>query len=228
MTGRERNLKLHVGIIPDGTRRWCARNFVSLERGYFRAMELLAEVVDRLLARGATSVSIYLLSQENLQRPASDLAAVYSAESWFLREAIRPVLAERLASVVIAGELARLPDQIRAAAHDLLASASHVDSVRRVYLCLAYSPLAEIRDAIRSGRVSAESTDLDLITGLWVPESVDLLIRTGGKARISNFLSLQSGYAELFLADELFNDFTLDRVDAAVEWFRTADRGFGE
>lgn len=220
-------MQLHVGIIPDGTRRWCTRNEISLEGGYFRAMKLLTAIVDRLLELGATSVSVYLLSQENLRRSASELAPIFSAESWFLREAIKPVLAARVASAVIAGDPAGLPDELRTAALDLAVAAPQVDGTRRVYFCLPYSPLAEIRDAMRSGRVSAESTDTELMSGLWVPEPVDLLIRTGGRSRISNFLPLQSGYAELFLANELFNDLRLDRVDAAVEWFRADSRGFG-
>jgi undecaprenyl diphosphate synthase len=152
------------------------------------------------------------LSKENLGRSPDHLQAALDAEGYALRELL-PRLCERWeASVNIAGDVTLLPEPFRNQAI-ALAQQTHRYSKRKIYFLLAYNPWDEIRHAL------AHCDDLDhLEQALWVKEPVDLVIRTAGGCRLSNFLPLQSGYAELEFFDCFFNDLRLVASSLNHRW----------
>lgn len=197
----------HVGIIPDGGRRWALRRGMPLVDAYAVSMGKLQECLDAFYAHGVSSVSIYMLSKLNLQRAAEDLAAVDVAESLFL-ETVVPAASERWALTVrIAGDLAPVPRRLRDAA--LSAHATAEGSERNLFLCVGYDPYDELLRARGFGR-NWQSKE-EILADLWVSEEVDLVIRTGGALTLSNFLPLQAGYARTVFLEELFNDTTSEQ-----------------
>ena len=205
----------HVGLIPDGNRRWARANNVSLTRGYRAGMARLAQLTDHLMQCDVRSVSLYLLSADNLKRDSGDLAAVVAAESYFVDELMPPIIARHKATIALAGRMSALPQIFRPPLRRLLANRPAA-ACRRVYLCAGYDPFDEIAFSPRAN-----------ISSLWVPERLDLIIRSGGHARLSNFLPLQSAYAELYFLEKMFPDVTTDDVDQILERFSRVTKNSG-
>ncbi len=207
----------HVGVIPDGTRRWSRLRGVPLADGYLLAMENLARVVDVLYSAGVSVVSLYLLSLRNLTRTQAELGAVFEAETYFCTRLLPQVLARRSARVSAVGELCRVPAAYRQALHALDGPAP--DTERRLYLLVAYDAWEELRAACAH---TAPRTPLARRLG--VREDVDLVFRTGGGNLLSGFLPLQSQYAHIHTVETLFNDLTPSDVRSALADFAGRER----
>jgi undecaprenyl diphosphate synthase len=212
----------HVGLIPDGIRRWGRLRQVSLADAYSIAMDRIAETTDAIFDHGATSVSIYLLSKENLQRTQAELAVILSSELDFVNELIPSVAAKWCCSVSHAGDPEILPTEYREGLKALVRGTS-ANAERSLNLLAGYDPIHEF---LRAARLSAGVDDV--VSQLMVPDRVDLVIRTGCVRRLSGFLPIQTAYAELFFVDELFPDVTRRHVSDAFEFFSGRDRRFGK
>jgi undecaprenyl diphosphate synthase len=208
----------HVGLICDGVRRWARAHSVTLDDAYFAAAPRVAAFVDYFFAHGATAISIYALSRENLLRDVRELAPVIAAETQAFHTLIRQQVLKWRCEVRVAGNRDLLPtDYLRALTE--LQLLPH-DASKRLYVLAAYDPLDELRQALAGG-IDGMSDHL------WVPESVDLVVRTSGEHRISNFLPLQSGYAELCFLDMPINDLTVEDCAAALDSYERRDRRYG-
>ena len=207
----------HVGVIPDGTRRWSRGRGVPLTDGYPLAMENLARVVDVLYSAGVSVVSLYLLSLRNLTRPQAELKAVFEAETYLCTRLLPQVLARHRARVSTVGELSRIPADYRQALRALDGPA--VDTERRLYLLVAYDAWEELRAASVHAAPQASPAER-----LGVPEDVDLVLRTGGGNLLSGFLPLQSQYAHIHTVETLFNDLTPSDVRSALAHFAGHER----
>ena len=214
-----------VGIIPDGNRRWARQNNRRLDEAYWLAMKKLAVVVDGLLRLGAASVAIYALSRDNLERPRGDLAAVCRAEERFLRELLPTVKRAHRATAFHAGRADLLPAAYREALGNVCdPSRRRRDSVPSVFICAAYDPCDEVTACWRRNAQQRE----DVVASLWVPRTIDLVIRTGGDCRLSGFLPLQCKYAEFFFEPYYFPDINQRRVRGIVRQFLKRKRRFGK
>lgn len=198
----------HLGIIPDGTRRWSRRERMPLEDAYLRALSLLNEHLSAAFEYGVSSVSLYLLSSYNLRRRSAYLKAFEVAATSYLREMLPPVCLAHSAKPVLAGNREILPSTIRESLESLLSLRCSWN--KSLYLCMGYDPWSELHRAVgewaREGEAQKTLTEC-----LWVPVQLDLVIRTGGAMTLSDFLPLQSGYAQLVFLKELFNDFSPER-----------------
>ncbi|RLG71461.1 MAG: hypothetical protein DRO11_04435 [Methanobacteriota archaeon] len=193
----------HLGLIPDGARRWARKKGRSYYESYWLAMTKLIDFLDAAFQEHVLIQSVYLLSTENLTRTPSDLAPVFATEERFLKELL-PSLCEKWGcSVHHAGVKNLLPRSYVHAIEQvcLQFSGTSGSTKRKLYLLIAYSPWDELSYAIECAL-----RPLDFRQHLWVTEDVDLVIRTAGGQLMSNFLSLQSGYAELCFISALFND----------------------
>ncbi len=208
----------HVGLIGDGVRRWARSNGVPLAEAYLAAIPSVAAFVDFFYENGADALSIYMLSKENLSRPPSDFEAASHGETEFFRTLLRDLVAKWRCEVRLAGDADLLPRDYLAAIRELQALPSNEE--RRLYLLAGYSPIDELLTAARQGVDG-------LLSRLWVPEPVDLVLRTSGERRISNFLPLQAGYAELQFFDKFINDLTRADCEDALASFRGRSRRYG-
>lgn len=192
----------HIGLIPDGNRRWAIKNSMDYLKAYKISMHNLAKFIQFSSEKNIRSISIYMLSKENLKRQREDLNAVLNAESYFIWE-ILPNVSRRLKYTIIhAGDISILPENLRNGL-SYICQESNRYTRNRLYLLIGYNPIDEINNTIVSKKRETIS-----IENLWVPEKVDLVIRTvGGPTLLSNFLPLQCGYAQIYMIDKYFNDF---------------------
>jgi undecaprenyl diphosphate synthase len=214
-------LPAHVGLIPDGTRRWARRSKVPLLEAYNLAMTGINNFIEDSVELGVQAVSVFLLSAENLSREAGEIAAVLNAETTFIRDTLPQLADLHQIRVKHAGRKDLLPSEMSEAIRNL-ESYSEQFSASRLYLLAAYNPLDEIRLSAENN-LSAEK----VITQFWVPELVDLVIRTGGDSRLSNFLPIQCGYAEIIIVDKLFNDTERQELRSYIQAFEPQRRRFG-
>nr|MEB3851552.1 undecaprenyl diphosphate synthase family protein [Desulfurococcales archaeon] len=200
---------LHVGVIPDGNRRWARRRGVSLREAYEAGYRRLVEVVDRLYERGARYVTVYVLSRDNaLRRPPQERAIISGLIVRGLRSlASDPRLEDRGVAVEVLGDESVLPASVRSEARRLVALTSgRGGGVLR--LLIGYSSAWEV-GVISMGE---EPPSLRL-------PPVDLVVRTGGWRRLSDFVPLAASYAELYFTETLWPDFTLEELEEALRWF---------
>lgn len=202
---------MHVGLIPDGTRGWAEAHGLELTSAYGATFARVAELTTHLLDRDAAAVSVFMLSRRNLERPPEQLEAIFRAESRFCNSLVA-LLTSRDARVLVAGRtVGRVSEEFSDALANLVEQTS--GGRRPVYLCVAYDPFEEVVDAIeRGGLVAAD----EFRRRLWVPEPIDLVVRSSGNARLSDFLPLQAAYAQLYFLPEPFLDITPGRIDEVL------------
>lgn len=183
----------------------------SFAEAYRIMARTLESVAAHLLDRGIGTVSLYLLSTHNLRRSAAELADVYAAEIE-LCERLPAVLGARDARAAVAGDLALVDPGLRDAAGRAVEATAA--GSRLVNLCIAYDPRLELAHAF-----AGAATPDELLASLWVTEPVDVVIRTSGSRRLSDFLPLQAAYAELYFLPMPFPDLTTRDVDAVLADF---------
>lgn len=198
-----------MGIIADGVRRWAKKNNLDLHKAYLLSMNHLEEIILHLFQLDIPLISVYLLSTENLNRQKNELDAVLTAETDFCLSMTKKS-AEIGFNVNYIGIKEYLPSYLSNALKSLTEEV--IDSKQQLNLLIGYNPFDEINYAI-----SHNHGEINL-TSLWVKEKVDLVIRTGGgNVALSNFLPLQTGYAQIMISDKLFNDFSISELDSFIE-----------
>jgi undecaprenyl diphosphate synthase len=213
---------VHVGLIVDGARRWALANGVPLVDAYARAFSAVRDLVQELFLADVAETSLYLLSRDNLQRSPADLDAVFTATTDFLRSALIDIATEFGARITVAGDATSVPSDYRDALTAAV-RATAANSERSIYLLVAYSPAEELASAWVPG-----ITDMaTLIARLWVPSRVDLVVRTGGAALLSDFLPLQCGYARIWWTPKSFSELKWTDVRAEVIAVRDAVQSRG-
>ena len=225
----------HVAIIMDGNGRWARERNLPRPLGHRSGMKAVREVVEGALAAGVEVLSLFAFSQENWQRPATEIQALMSLlEEYIAREADE--LAEQGVRVRVLGDLARLTPPAAAAANSLVARTAHNDRLT-LNLFISYGSRAEIVRAaqqlaaeVKSGRLRVEEIDEDALRArLYTADcpDPDLLIRTSGEKRISNFLLWQMAYSELYLSPVLWPNFSRRELFEAILDFQNRERRFG-
>jgi undecaprenyl diphosphate synthase len=224
-------LPRHVAIVMDGNRRWARLHGLSEGEGHSAGVDAIRPIVEHCADLGIEALSIYAFSRENWSRDESEVHTLFA----LLEAAIRretPDLVRQGVRVRILGRLEELPDQTRASVAEALSATAEG---RRMTLNVAfnYSGRSEIVDAVRravADGLRPDQVDEEAIrTRLYTADGpdLDLLIRTGGEQRISNFLIWQAAYAELYFTDVLWPDFAPATLDAALAEFARRTRRFG-
>ncbi len=211
----------HVGIIPDGNRRWSKKNGMSCLDGYMVSAEKMRSILQHLLqTHGVRSISIYGLSKENLQRDPRDLETACRIEARFCNDILLEFAKSYECRVIHAGLKDGLPDYFVQAIENICSVTQHYKN-RTIYMLINYSPWDELNHR------RSPSGNIEL-TNLWVPEYVDLIIRSAAAIGASNFLPLQSGYAAFFSIAPFFQDIQNSDIDQAVDFFKASPRMFGK
>lgn len=201
---------LHVGLIPDGARRWARLRNRSLADAYRATFEVSNALMNRMYSDGVRAISLYLLSRDNLGRSRDELDAVFTATTEFLDQQASVLVDAFDVELHVAGDLGSVPPGYAEAARLLIDRTRR--RPRRLYLLVAYSPAEELAACWRPGLDSMD----ELIAALWVPERLDLVLRTGGESLLSDFLPLQAGYARIAALPHLIGDVTWADVAALV------------
>jgi undecaprenyl diphosphate synthase len=224
-------LPRHVAIIMDGNRRWARQHDRPELEGHAAGVEAIREILRHAVRRGVRVMTLYAFSRENWARSDDEVTGLFQ----LLEGAIRSEtdeLRRQGVHVRLLGRLDELPDETRRSIGEALDATADGD---RLILNIAfnYAGRTELVDAVRrlvAQGVAPESIDEGTIgmalytAGLPDP---DLMIRTGGEQRLSNFLIWQSAYAEFYFCDALWPDFGPDTFDEALLEFARRHRRFG-
>ena len=224
-------LPRHVAVIMDGNGRWAESRARERIEGHRAGADNIRTVIERFAAHGVEMLTLFAFSTENWGRPASEVDAIMSLASRFIARHLDALDDEgvRLRHI---GDLAGLPPRLRSS---VLAAVERTAPNSRIHVNVAfnYGGRADIVDAVRAlvaEGVGAEGvTDESIssrLTTAGLPDP-DLLIRTGGERRISNFLVWQAAYAEYLFDPTLWPDFGPAEVDAALLEFSSRRRRFG-
>lgn len=219
----------HVGLIMDGNGRWAKKRNRPRSFGHNAGMKAMIEIAERAMALNIHYLTVYALSTENLaNRPKEELEGLFSLLRRYFKTQIKK-LYQRGARVKIIGDISALPEDIC----KLLIKGernSPPNAEFTLTFAINYGSRAEIAHALSNlknteGEITEAAVQGALYTaGLPDP---DLIIRTGGEIRLSNFLCWQAAYAELYFTPVLFPDFTPDEFDKAIEEYSKRTRRYG-
>lgn len=227
----KRKIPAHVGIIIDGNRRWAKERNLPAFEGHSKGFRKLKVAPGWFFARGVKVVSIYAFSTENWKRHADEVNFLMK----LIRQGIDEVLQvakESKIKILFSGKLAELPGDLpEACANAMTETQNNRDGI--LHICLNYGGRTEIIDAIKglvSNNVSAEQIHEGMLRKyFYQPElsDPDVILRTSGEERISNFLLWQAAYSELMFIKKYWPDFEERDVDALINDYNKRERRFG-
>ena len=199
----------HVGVIPDGLRRWADNNDATLFDAYRRGAEKVTEILLALQRHGVRTATVYNLSRANLARHDTELEPVYAASAYFLTTLVPAQFDPAKCSFRLHGDRNALPHEYVAAAEDL--EIAMTGSEFRINILAAYDAYDELRTAQQ--RADLDACDIRAALDI---DDVDLVIRTTPEPLLSGFLPLQSQYAQLVFLSTPLNDLTVHDIDDLI------------
>ena len=219
----------HIAVVMDGNGRWASRRFLPRVAGHKQGVDVLRRFVKACAARGVGVLTVFAFSSENWQRPADEVSGLMDLLAIALSREVPQLKADGVALHFV-GERARLSPKV--AAGMTRAQAETAGNTRLVLnVCFNYGGRWDIAQA--AAKVAAQGlvmteANLDAAMALAHVPPPDLIIRTGGEQRLSNFLLWQAAYAELYFSDKLWPEFDDAALDAAIEEFHSRERRYGK
>jgi undecaprenyl diphosphate synthase len=226
-------LPQHIAIIMDGNRRWASQRFMPAALGHAAGAKRVRDIVKSCVQQGIPHLSLFAFSTENWKRPEEEVSSLMSLFMTYLQKEVNNMNANGV-RLKLVGDKSRFSEAMQ----DLIARAEATTAKNQAItltVCANYGGRWDVIQAAQAWQQAHPGQSLQDLTeeGLaqhlstaYAPE-VDLLIRTGGESRISNFMLWQAAYAELYYTDDLWPDFTPKRLGKAIEWFQQRDRRFG-
>lgn len=220
----------HVAIIVDGNGRWAEERGLSRLKGHDAGFDNLRELVRYVMSRGIKVLSLYVFSTENFKRAKEEVGHLMDLFVLMYKKELKTFMQENI-KVVFSGRDDPLPKSV-IKARDELVEATKNNTGGIVNFCMNYGGRAEIMDAVKkivhSGADVNNLTDDDFRHYLYqdLPD-IDLMIRTSGELRLSNFLLWQNSYAEFYFPKTKFPDFHAAEFDQAIIEYTSRDRRFG-
>lgn len=225
----------HIAIIPDGNRRWARKNHLSIAQGHRMGVNNFLKITQAASDLGVDVITFYSFSTENWSRDALEVKALMWLMEWYLHDQRQNMIDNGVRLCVI-GDITPFSKSIRKALEDSIAATAHCQEIDMV-IALNYGARDEIRRAFMTlladyerGQINKCNISEGLIssymdTARW-PDP-DLLIRTSGEHRLSNFLLWQTSYAELCTTQVLWPDYTPSHLFEAIFQFQTRERRLG-
>ena len=224
----------HIAIIMDGNGRWAKARGMNRSMGHQQGVVAVREITTACSNLGVKLLTLYTFSTENWNRPADEVAALMSLiltsleEELFMKNNVR---------LRIIGDLTRVPQVVQDSILALQQRTS-VNTGMTMVIALSYSSRWEITKAVQDianevkmGTLNPEDINEEMIaqhlTTNFMPDP-DLLIRTGGEVRLSNYLLWQCAYTEFYFCDTFWPDFHEEDLCQAIEWFQNRERRFGK
>ena len=223
----------HVAIIMDGNGRWAEQRGKQRTEGHIRGVEVVRKIMENAVELGIKYLTLYTFSTENWNRPEQEVTALMGLlfknieEDVFIRNQVR---------FRVIGDIERLPATIQSKLNECMEHTRDFDRSCMV-LALSYSSRWEITRAARllaekavKGDILPSQIDEEMVSGAmntsFMPDP-DLLIRTGGEIRLSNYLLWQSAYTELYFCDTFWPDFNMEELCKAIYTYQQRERRFG-
>ena len=227
MRKKERNPKkgIHIGLIPDGNRRYANENNISILEGHRLGAKRIEEFIEWCHEYPEISmISIYALSTENMNRSKIEVNALWRVYRDELKKLLdHPRIKSEKMNVRVLGERGVWRPDIKDIARELY---NTTKTYSRMFLniMLAYGSKLEINEAVRAS-IRNQFDKLD--KALYVKEPLDLVIRTGNQHRLSNFMLYQASYAEIYFSKKMWPEFTRKDFDNVMKWYHEQQRKFG-
>ncbi len=226
----------HVAVIMDGNGRWATARHLPRVAGHSRGVDAVRAVIEHAGRRGVEYLTLFAFSSENWKRPQEEVSTLMRLFVSALQKEVGK-LRENGVRMRVVGELAAFDTHLQSLIRD--AERQTMNNTRlQLTICASYGGRWDIVQSVRSLLAAApdpqalahtlSEQQLARHLGLAFAPDPDLLIRTGGEQRISNFLLWQCAYSELYFTSTLWPDFDAAAFDAALAWFATRERRFGQ
>lgn len=226
----------HVAFIMDGNGRWAKKRVMNRVKGHEKGAGAVRQVVESCTKFGIPYLTLYAFSTENWQRPKKEVDALMGLLTRFLRNERKKLLKNGVRLTAI-GDIDRLPVEVR---RELDLTMEETRDNTRLTLCLALSygsrsemveMVQRIAEGVKNGSIDAASVDEEMVSHHLFTRGIpdpDLVIRTSGEMRLSNFLLWQSAYSEIFFTDTLWPDFTESEFASILIDYQGRERRFGK
>ncbi len=228
-------LPRHIAMIMDGNGRWARARGLPRLIGHANGHRTVRRMVYGCAELGIEVLSLYTFSTENWRRPADEVSGLMEMLARSAREEL-PIMARNGVRIVLSGRLHELPSELQAILQQAQTLTAHNRRIT-LHLAINYGGRAEIVDAVRTiarkvqaGELSVDAIDeATLQAHLYQPDlpDPDLVIRTAGEQRMSNFLLWQTAYAELYITPVLWPDFEMEHLLEAIADYQSRQRKFG-
>ena len=225
----------HVAIIMDGNGRWAKKHDLPRVEGHKKGADTVEELLHYVYNYGVKYVTLYAFSTENWKRSEEEVNALMALLSFFLQEKKQTMLDNKI-RLCVTGRIDGLPKEVADSLREVMAETAK-EYEYTLILALNYGGRAELVDAAKkfakeciSGKISPDSLDESTFKQyLYLPDvpDPDLMIRTSGELRLSNFLLWELSYSEIFVTDTLWPDFSEEEFRRILENFSKRDRRFG-
>ena len=228
-------LPRHVAIIMDGNGRWAKKRLLNRVKGHEKGVKTVRAIVRACREFDIPYLTLYAFSTENWQRPQNEIKALMSLLKSFLKKERAELKSQEIRLNAI-GQIDRLPEDVRRVLDAAIAeTATNVKMT--LNLALSYGGRTEITEMVQEigrkvadGHIAPDRIDQDLVADHLYTRAIpdpDIMIRTSGEMRISNFLLWQLAYAEFFVTDTLWPDFSREEFLAILDQYQKRDRRFG-
>ncbi|HEY0969238.1 MAG TPA: isoprenyl transferase [Opitutaceae bacterium] len=236
MSSAPANTPNHVAIIMDGNGRWAQKRGLPRIEGHRRGVETVRAIIDAAKELGIHTLTLYAFSSENWKRPQDEVGALMGLLEYFLKKETATLIKNQIRLRTI-GRTHELPEGVRAELERTVAATAHFTGSTLV-LALNYGARTEVIDAARAYAAAVAAGKEKLNDESWatfsrylytndIPDP-DLVIRTSGETRVSNFLLMQAAYAEFVFTPVLWPDFTKADLASAVAAYAQRERRFGQ
>lgn len=228
-----KNIPQHIGIIMDGNRRWAVKKGLTVTQGHEAGVKALVDIVEHCLDLGVKTLTVYALSTENWRKRAQqEVRGIFGLLVRMVEEK-KEEYQKKGVKIAILGDFQAFPRKVVRAIEEILKIVKKHERLK-VNIALNYGGRDEILRAIRKivdeGILSKKINERNFSKYLYTNGEADpdLIIRTGGEVRLSNFLLWQMSYAELYFTDTLWPDFSPAKLDKAIAEFQERQRRFGK
>lgn len=227
------DIPLHIGYILDGNRRWAQKHGLPTYEGHLAGYNALKDIIEATADRGVRYISFYTFSTENWKRAAGEVRGIMNLIRGLFRTDLKE-LQKKGYKLVILGSREGLPKDIARMCDEAEATGAKIESPKATLaMCFNYGGQQEVveaaRNAIRAGANPDELNNENFVQFLMHPEvpPCDLIVRTSGERRLSNFMLWRAAYSEFLFLEKYWPEMTSTDVDAILEEYSARKRRFG-
>jgi len=233
---KQKNIAKHIAIIMDGNGRWAISNSLNISKGHSKGVEVVREIVKESIKQNISSLTLYAFSSENWSRPKSEIDAIKKLVVKAINQQV-PDLKKQKVKLKFFGEIEDFGSKILSKIDKAEIVTSEYDPLLNLNIALGYGGRQDIvnltktiSSKVKNGIIKLEQIDERMISEFSSSpvEDIDLLIRTGGDRRISNFLLYQIAYTEILFVNKYWPDFTKEDFVECIDNFKTVSRRFGK
>ena len=235
MADTQRKIPAHVAIIMDGNGRWAKKRGLPRTMGHAQGAKVVEQILEDADHMGIRYLTVYAFSTENWTRSGTEVKALMNLLRTYMKTSLAKC-AKNNVKIRVIGDKTRLDNDLQTAIADLERDTANNTGIG-FQIAINYGSrdeivraVREVAESVRKGLLEPEEISEDMITNNLdtggIPEP-DLLIRTGGEQRISNFLLWQTAYAELYFCDVAWPDFSKEELEKAVDAYNSRERRYG-